>query len=1338
MKKNFTKIISTVLALLMLLTSMPLTALAATSGEYTYNIVYSDNDATYIEITAYKGNKTEVEIPQTIDGYVVKSASNTFYNNKNVTKVVFPEGLEYIGTRTFTNSKVDVVLPSTLKAIGYNAFPGTTINSINFPEGLLGIGVYAFTGKLNCELKLPESLKYLAYGAFKNCDGIGSVEIGKNVIPADPQYNYSEEVTAELYNLEEESWSPFVNCKLDSLTVDEENPYVMATDNTLYSKDMQCLLYRVNSSEEFTDVNIPEGVRVISENAFERYTNIDTLHISSTVEKICFEAFCDTTINNIEFAENSSLKTIESSAFRYALGDCELVLPKSVERIEDYAFANCGITSLSFETPSNCKTILEYAFSGCKSLKKVFIPNSVTTLGNEYDSSRPTSVNRSSKVFSACDKLEEVTFEDNSQLTMWGTNLFSGCNSLKTINTGKNNGVKDIYCGFSNAKFETLDLSNCPNLSHIAESIFKGNKTLKSINLSSTNLSSIEWYVFEDCTALEEVILPETVTEIGAYAFQNCKSLKSINLDNVYVIGEDAFDGCDSLDQIVTEREIKEANGFKYSVINDHVAITGYTGNDTNIVIPNEIENLPVTIIGNDAFADISVNSIQLPSKLEIIGNNAFRDCGLELMPYLPENLTSIGSYAFAYNNKLTDELVIPGSVKAIKDYAFYATGFTSIKLNEGLISVGYYALGVGDFESIVFPDSVISVSNRFVQPKNNVKYIKFGAGVMGLESTLIDESRPKLYRYYPALEEVEVSDSNLNYSSQDGVVYNKNKTVLIYYPVAKPDNTYAVPETVKEIAQNAFNQTAATKNIVLPDSLTKISYRAFFQCESIININIPGSVTEIEEEAFYCCSGFNTIVFDEGIKIHTLFSTFWECKDIENVIFPENAEIYKLDCTFMDTAIKSIVLPDSITVLETTFYGSALEEITLPKNLETIGYDAFARTNLKSIVMPEKVTVINGSAFSECENLSYVNLSNVKSIGAHAFYACTALESIDLTGVTYVSPEAFKYCYNLKKFYFTKDELEAYIAENEFKGNETLETIVVGNSITSIEDGAFADCTNLETALIAQSVTSIADTAFDNCDNLSIVCMEDSYAQAYAERKAIPYTTFTVAPIADQKYTGYEIKPELSVSAQGKDLIENTDYTAVFEDNINVGTAKVNVLGLGDYSIFASLVRFNIVSNGDIPQIDEDDKSDPSGDAETDNGKDNTADNKSDSTQTQNKNGANTNNAGSNTQDDVKNDTASSVSKTNQSASNQTADNSVADNSASADSENSATAENTQSGEQNKTDSEEKTADEPASENDTDSKQDEEKKLSFWQKLLNMILNFFSKLIDIIKNLFA
>ena len=115
--------------------------------------------------------------------------------------------------------------------------------------------------------------------------------------------------------------------------------------------------------------------------------------------------------------------------------------------------------------------------------------------------------------------------------------------------------------------------------------------------------------------------------------------------------------------------------------------------------------------------------------------------------------------------------------------------------------------------------------------------------------------------------------------------------------------------------------------------------------------------------------------------------------------------------------------------------------------------------------------------------------------------------------------------------------------------------------------------------------VDNISDTAFENCELLTIVCMDNSPAMFYAQRNDIPYETFVIAPVSDQYYTGKPITPVLDVKQAGKQLMVDKDYSAVYSNNINVGVAMVAVAGLGDYSIFGTTVKFNIVEvNNNIP----------------------------------------------------------------------------------------------------------------------------------------------------------
>ena len=135
-----------------------------------------------------------------------------------------------------------------------------------------------------------------------------------------------------------------------------------------------------------------------------------------------------------------------------------------------------------------------------------------------------------------------------------------------------------------------------------------------------------------------------------------------------------------------------------------------------------------------------------------------------------------------------------------------------------------------------------------------------------------------------------------------------------------------------------------------------------------------------------------------------------------------------------------------------------------------------------------------------------------------------------------------------------------------------------LGSSTTS-STGASITCENLETAIISESVESISPDAFDNCPKLTIYCFENSYAHRYALNNNIQVSTFVVAPIPNQKYTGLAIKPNVSVTVGGEKLSRGSDFTVKYYDNINVGTASVRVSGANDYKMFSSTVNFTIIT---------------------------------------------------------------------------------------------------------------------------------------------------------------
>lgn len=1331
MKHRFTKLLSILLAALMIFSSLPVTAFAADGDEelYGYEWLYTDAAGVdYIKLNEYNGNDENLVIPAEYKGKIVDSLGINFFDADQLKSITVSEGIKNIDKLWFWKSGyVDLYLPSSLVSISSEAMRGNKINNLYFSEGLRSIGHYAFQAVQfkNSNIKLPESLEYLNPSSF-NKSNITSIYFGANARIGEFQYNYGDPI-AYPEGEEDSDFSLFHECRsLGNITVSPQNPYLTAVDDVLYNKKMT-VLYRFPSKHDDTfeknnpvyNYVMPESVKSIAEFSFgDADIKINKLTFNGTLETIPTRAFREASINEIDWGENSSVKVIEVEAF-YEL-DCEspLTLPRSVERIGADAFSRSTITAVDFETPSNCRVIEDGAFSNCKYVKSVFIPASVESLGTEGQSDYGA--------FENCTANRSIVFEDGSKAKIWPSDLFEGTFTGQLV-PGKNSSVEEILCDFSGSDIQSIDFSSCPNLRYIASGAFAGCDRLISADLSNTKLFEIRTTLFNGCDNLESVKLPDSCFKIGNSAFKNCAALKEINVNNVAVIRSNSFSGCTSLNIDVSSEEKTTEDNFTYYEADDYAVITGCKQNGGNIVIPQTINGKPVTAINDEAFYNEYDNryiyNVEIPDTVKYIGSYAFAKCRLESLD-LPSALEYIGAEAFYDNRNINVDLTLPNNVKEIGDNAFTNSGITGITLNNGLRAIGDEAFSQNDITSLVIPDSVTVCGKKLVNVGSYdyegrfLTEITFGAGCRNIEDYF-------QYGTY-TIQKISVSEDNPYYSAENGVLYNKAKTVLL---LCMEGNT--------------------NKRLVIPDTVTEICDEAFSGNRHIEYVYIPNSVKVMGDYAFQNCASLNTVEFEKGSSYERLYFTFNSCKNLENVIIPADVRIGDLYATFDDTGLTHCELPDNVNSMSYTFRSTPnLKSVKMPANLIKFGEYCFSLSGVESIVIPDNIKYLPYNSFYGCSNLSYVDMNNVSSLGWRAFAYCTSLESIDLTNIKHYTRvgnlASFYGCDNLTKFYFTKETADTDIPESGYDGNTTVETIVVGNSVTEIKDRAFADCTNLKTALIADSVTEISDTAFENCNNLNIVCKEGSYAVNYAKRNSIPYTTFVVAPIPDQEYTGKAITPELDVTAQSKELSAGSDYTAVYSDNIHVGTAKVNVIGLGDYSIFASLVKFNIV--GEEPQDtapEETVPAPPQQDAEEGNGSENEgAENQTGSAADGNQadHNAGAGNVPESAQADTngRSDTAQSAAG-NPSAGAQQGNANGTDNGSGITGQNSDTtggASNTQNentaGESGAANHDQQAPDLP------DSGGSEETNMKWYEVILSAILSFFNKIIEFFRSLFS
>ncbi len=377
----------------------------------------------------------------------------------------------------------------------------------------------------------------------------------------------------------------------------------------------------------------------------------------------------------------NSVTTIGDSAFYHCESLNSVTIPDSVTTIGEHAFAHCdNLTSVTI--PNSVKTIGEAAFSDCRNLKefrggstfingrcliincklvafapagitKFTIPNSVTTIGELafWGCSSLTSVTIPNSVttigelsFSFCDNLTSVTIP-NSVMTI-GNYAFNGCESLKSV-TIPNSVTTIENCAFQNCK--SLTSVTIPNsVTTIGERTFNGCESLKSVTIPDSVTTIGEW-AFYGCGSLTSVTIPDSVTTIGEHAFYLCESLKSVTIPNsVTSIGAGAFACCRNL------KEFKGGSAFingRCLIINGKLVAFAPAG-ITEYTIPNS-----VTTIGDYAFAYCNnLTSVTIPNSVRTIAASAFRGCKSLKSVTIPNNVTTIEDYAFYECKNLSEE----------------------------------------------------------------------------------------------------------------------------------------------------------------------------------------------------------------------------------------------------------------------------------------------------------------------------------------------------------------------------------------------------------------------------------------------------------------------------------------------------------------------------------------------------------------------------------------------------------------------------------------------------------------------------------------------------------
>ena len=311
--------------------------------------------------------------------------------------------------------------------------------------------------------------------------------------------------------------------------------------------------------------------------------------------------------------------------------------------------------------------------------------------------------------------------------------------------------------------------------------------------------------------------------------------------------------------------------------------------NLTGIIIPDG-----VTSIGDRAFYNCSLTDVYIPKTVSVIADEAF-------VGYYIKTIREINVDEHNKNYCSVDGVLFSKDMTKLIQYPSGKQG-NSYSVPYGVLSIGQSACTSCGFNKIIIPDTVVTIDGMAFSCCENLKDITLPNSVKtigycafdccsNLTSINIPSSVESIgsefFRYSGNITSITVDARNKNYCSIDGVLFNKDKTELLRYPVGKSEETYTVPDGVKSIGDMAFEsyvKTSCLKNIIIPDSLTSIGSLAFYG-SNITSITIPNGVTAIPYGAFECCYDFTSITLPFSVTAIG-GSAFFYCYNLKTINF--------------------------------------------------------------------------------------------------------------------------------------------------------------------------------------------------------------------------------------------------------------------------------------------------------------------------------------------------------------------------------------------------------------------------------------------------------------------
>ncbi len=661
-------------------------------------------------------------------------------------------------------------MPDSVTQIKSSAFSGCTeLTGVKFSENVTDIAYAAFAGCGSLTyVELPSSLKSIDGFSFTGCGSLAKIDIPTSLSFVGEGAFEDCESLQGVYIKDMAAWC---GIKFEDSGF-SANPLSLA--NNLYLNDVLV-----------TNLVIPEGVESIGNYAFINALCIQSVTMPQSLTAVGSNAFA--------FCEN--IKNVYISDLNKW---CSIEFASSVSNPLTYAgklYLN-GTLITDLVIPSGVTSVGDYAFYGADCLESAVFSYGVASVGE--------------CAFGNCQNLESVEIPSN--LSLFGSQAFYGCNNLSGVY------ISDIaeWCEINFVDYYSNPLA-------LAHNLYLNNKLVTDLVIPD-GVTLISGYAFYEADCIETVLMSEDLKEIGNSAFKNCTSLEALQLPgSLETIGNSAFENCTSLGALQLPDSLET------------VGESAFAGTNISELSVND----KLKRIEDYSFSDTALTSLELPDTVTEIGYAAFYGCEDLGDISLPDSLVRVEQRSFTateWYNSLEDGPAYIDSV--FYEYIYnYSLPETVISIKDGtkVISDGAFA-DMRDLEEVTLPDGLRALgAYSFIRCKNlktvnlpdSLEYIYEFAFLdcRSLASVYIPASVKLLDRTAFAgclsLEEINVDPDNPYYSSVNGVLYNKDKTELLYCPSGKT-GILKIPSTVERFGSFAFDGTKLSE-IIIPSGVLEI-----------------------------------------------------------------------------------------------------------------------------------------------------------------------------------------------------------------------------------------------------------------------------------------------------------------------------------------------------------------------------------------------------------------------------------------------------------------------------------------------------------------------------------